>query len=368
MADKQRAAQSALGTNAGVPGPDGSDMSDAATAWEAVLGGEDGAEEHDEQADGGRKAAKDEAREEPDEDAPEADESDEEESDEGEEEEADEDDEDGEEDDEGDEDTSEIDPNTKVRVKIDGEEQEVTFDELKAGYSRTQDYTRKTQEVAEQRRVVEQEKDQVLQQQQQWSNLLSTFQQRLQASLSGRSEADWQALKQQDEIAYYEERDKERSIKERMDAIQAEQQRVAQEHQQRQQQQMQQQAQAEQQRLLEVIEEWKDPEVKAKEISKINDYAVKTVGFQPQELQEIIDHRAIRVLRDAAKYQELLKANEAPAGKAKKSKVRTAKTLKPGTPSNQKPSTVKRRKASQRLAKEHSVDAAAGVFEHLLED
>lgn len=363
MADKQRAAQGALETNSGIHGADGSDMSDAATAWESVLGGEDPIEEHDDQADGEEELT-DEAQEEPEDDEDEDDDSDE---DESEDDDPDDEDEDEDDDDEDDGKASEIDPNTKVRVKIDGEEQEVTFDELKAGYSRTQDYTRKTQEVAQQRQAVEQEKDQVLQQQQQWSQLLSTFQQRLQATLSGRSEAEWQALKQQDEISYYEERDRERTIQERIQAAQTEQQRVAQESQQRQQQQLQQQAQAEQERLLEVIEDWKDPEVKAKDISTINEYAMKVAGFQPQELQGIIDHRAIRVLRDAAKYQELMKAKEAPATKPKKSKVRT-KTLKPGTPSNQKPSSVKRRKASQRLAKEHSVEAAAGWFETQLGD
>lgn len=365
MADKQRAAQQgALETNMGIQGPDGSDMSEAASVWEATLGLEDEAEERDDQAEGDQKVTQDEAQEEPEDDSEE--ESDE---DESEDDDAEDDDEDGEEDDEDDErEAPEIDPNTKVKVKIDGEEQEVTFDELKAGYSRTQDYTQKTQRVAQERQEVEKAKDEVLQQQQQWSNLLGTFQQRLQATLSGRSEAEWQALKAQDEISYYEERDRERTIQERIQAAQAEQQRVQQETQQRQQEQLQKQAQAEQERLLEVLEEWKDPKVKAQEISTINEYAVNTVGFQPQELQGIIDHRAIRVLRDAAKYQALMKAKEAPAAKPKKSKVRQAKTLKPGTPSNQKPSTVKRRKASQRLAKEQSVEAAAGVFEGLLDD
>jgi len=37
-------------------------------------------------------------------------------------------------------------------VKVDGKEIEVTLDELQKGYSRTQDYTRKTQQVAETRK------------------------------------------------------------------------------------------------------------------------------------------------------------------------------------------------------------------------
>ena len=39
------------------------------------------------------------------------------------------------------------------KVKVDGEEVEVPEDELLKGYSRTQDYTRKTQQLAEQRKA-----------------------------------------------------------------------------------------------------------------------------------------------------------------------------------------------------------------------
>ena len=47
-----------------------------------------------------------------------------------------------------------------ISVKIDGVEQEVTLEELKNGYSRQQDYTRKTQKLAEQTKsVIQKEKD-----------------------------------------------------------------------------------------------------------------------------------------------------------------------------------------------------------------
>merc|ERR1712224_646361 len=38
-------------------------------------------------------------------------------------------------------------------IKVDGEEQEVTLEELQNGYSRQRDYTRKTQELAQQRKA-----------------------------------------------------------------------------------------------------------------------------------------------------------------------------------------------------------------------
>ena len=45
--------------------------------------------------------------------------------------------------------------NRYVRVKVDGEDTEVPFSEAVRGYSRTEDYTRKTQEIARQREEAE---------------------------------------------------------------------------------------------------------------------------------------------------------------------------------------------------------------------
>ena len=44
---------------------------------------------------------------------------------------------------------------TAYTVKIDGEEFEVTLDELRNGYQRQADYTRKSQSLAEQRKAYE---------------------------------------------------------------------------------------------------------------------------------------------------------------------------------------------------------------------
>jgi len=57
-------------------------------------------------------------------------------------------------------------------VKVNGEEVAVTLDELQKGYSRTQDYTRKTQQLAEARKVAEAEFEAVRNERQQYSQLL----------------------------------------------------------------------------------------------------------------------------------------------------------------------------------------------------
>ena len=52
----------------------------------------------------------------------------------------------------------EVEESPRYRVKVSGEEVEVSLDELLNGYSRTADYQKKTQSLAEQRKAVEAER------------------------------------------------------------------------------------------------------------------------------------------------------------------------------------------------------------------
>ena len=68
----------------------------------------------------------------------------------------------------------------KFVVKVNGEELEVTKDELLRGYQREADYTRKTQKLAEERRMVESEFQQVRAEREQYATVLVQLQQKLQ--------------------------------------------------------------------------------------------------------------------------------------------------------------------------------------------
>ena len=59
---------------------------------------------------------------------------------------------------EGEEVQEEVEAPQRFRVKVDNEELDVDLDELIKGYSRTSDYTKKTQNLAEQRKAVESER------------------------------------------------------------------------------------------------------------------------------------------------------------------------------------------------------------------
>ena len=119
----------------------------------------------------------------------------------------------------------------KYRVKANGEELEVSLDELLNGYSRTADYQKKTQSLAEQRKVVEAERGKI----DEAAKTRDTYAQRLQVIeqlLSQQSAPEnLQELKETDPIAYAiavaerSERDKQ------LQAVYAERVRVQQEQQ-----------------------------------------------------------------------------------------------------------------------------------------
>ena len=127
-------------------------------------------------------------------------------------------------------------------VKVNGEEIEVELDELKAGYSRQADYTKKSQALAEERKSFEQDRNAVGLERQQYAQLLGALQQQLTAF--NEPKPDFDRMYEEDPIeATRVERQwtqRQAARVQKLKAIQAEQSRVAQASQQDQQQQMQQ--------------------------------------------------------------------------------------------------------------------------------
>ena len=125
-------------------------------------------------------------------------------------------------------------------VKVAGEEISVDLDELKNGYSRTADYTKKSQALAEERKQFSHDRDAVLLERQQYSQLLGALQQQLTAF--DEPAPDFDRLYDEDPIEgarqerQYRQRTEQRQQK--MQAIAIEQQRVNDANAQEQQQQM----------------------------------------------------------------------------------------------------------------------------------
>jgi len=243
-------------------------------------------------------------------------------------------------------------------VKVDGQEVEVTQDELINGYSRQQDYTRKTQELAQQRKTIEQQQAELAQRDAIYSQLLPKMEAQLKGELA--NEPDWNALYEDDPVGYVREKQLWDEKKEKLNAVAAEQQRLQHDAFVKQQEQLKQYVEYGNQKLLEIIPEWQNPEVAAKEKLAISEYAVNTLGYTPEEIQQVYDYRALLGLRNA-----WLNSKTVEATKKKPTQKAPARVARPGT-TNRPKTAAPVKKAKQRLAKTGKIQDAAKVFEQLI--
>ena len=243
-------------------------------------------------------------------------------------------------------------------IKENGLEVEVTLEELQNGYSRQQDYTRKTQELANQRKEIESQQAELRQKDDIYKDLLPKLEANLQAELG--EEPDWKAIYDEDPIAYVREKDVWNEKQKRLEAAQAEQQRIKDEELAEQQKQVKEFVEFGNQQLLEKVPEWKNAEKANSEKIAIRDYAINVLGFTPQEMDQVYDYRILLGLRNSWLHDKTIKAT-----KKKPTQKAPARVARPGT-ANQVKKTTPLKKSKQKLAKSGKVHDAAKVFEQLI--
>lgn len=243
-------------------------------------------------------------------------------------------------------------------VKVDGKEVEVTLDELQKGYSRTQDYTRKTQQIAEVRKQTEAELQEVRAEREQYAQLLGALQAQVQQA--AQPQVDWDRLYQEDPIEWVRQREVMRENQEKAAAIQSEQQRLAQLSQQEQAKQREALLAQEQEALLAAIPEWKDFKKAQAEKAMLVQFGQK-IGFTPDDLKNVVDHRAVVMLRKAALYDQMMSKR----GQIKPVTNNGPRPAKPGA-AGRVSSNTEAMRAQQRLAKTGRVDDAADAIYKLL--
>jgi hypothetical protein len=243
-------------------------------------------------------------------------------------------------------------------VKVDGKEVEVTLDELQKGYSRTQDYTRKTQQIAEVRKQTEAELQEVRAEREQYAQLLGALQAQVQQA--AQPQVDWDRLYQEDPIEWVRQREVMRENQEKAAAIQSEQQRLAQLSQREQAQQREALLAQEQEALIAAIPEWKDAKKAQAEKAMLVQFGQK-IGFTPDDLKNVVDHRAVVMLRKAALYDQMMSKR----GQIKPVTNNGPRPAKPGA-AGRVSSNTEAMRAQQRLAKTGRVDDAADAIYKLL--
>jgi hypothetical protein len=246
-------------------------------------------------------------------------------------------------------------------IKAAGEEKEVTLDELKKSYQLGSDYTKKTQEVAEQRKVIEQEAKAIIEAR----KVRDDYQVKLQSIeklLTGQNDSpeELAAMKENDPIGYAVKVAEMTEKKEQLQAIQAERARLAQEQQTESQAQMQKFVEQEQIKLAESLPEFSDKTKGEQVRNDIRSYG-KKAGFTDEELSQVYDSRHVLVLHKAAQYDKLM------AGKAgvKKKVAKAPKTVKSGAKVKQNVTDIQK-KQMKRLQQTGDARDAAAIFENFI--
>ena len=253
-------------------------------------------------------------------------------------------------------------------VTVNGAEQEVSLDELMKGYSRQSDYTRKTQEVSEQRKEFDamkqnmaQEYQQIQAERQQYTQALQSLMEGNMAGIDKFANVDWEVLKETDPIEYVTRKEEFREAQEKVQNLQREQHMAQQRHHAQSQHEHRQMLQQETTALVTALPEWGDPSKQPDIAKNIRSYATEN-GFTKEELDSLVDHRSILVLLKAQKYDQL--QNSDVRGKKLKNKPRV---IRSGTGGDKKADSKSRRTAKmKRLRSSGHVDDAASILEDMM--
>ncbi len=251
----------------------------------------------------------------------------------------------------------------KYTIKVDGEELEVGIDELKNGYQRQADYTRKSQALAEQRKeteAIQSERQQLEQERQMYANGLQMLQEQQSSKLQEFDNVDWTALKTEDPYQYMLKKDEYRDAQEKVQNVAQQQVLIQQEQAEEANKARAHFVQQEYNRLVEALPEWNDQESTIKK--DVQEYA-KSVGFLPEEINQLADHRSVLVIKKAMEYDKLTQ-KVAPKKKAVKKVPKVQKSGRGNSKEDVAVEAIKKKRA--RLQKSGKQDDAASVFYDML--
>ncbi|MBT2300370.1 hypothetical protein J7E70_07820 [Variovorax paradoxus] len=259
--------------------------------------------------------------------------------------------------------TSEAEGDEIVTVIVDGKSVELTKAQIAEAHKsglRQADYTKKTTELAEQRKAAEAETAKARTERQELAQNLTRHQALLEGALQEQQKTDWQALLESDPVEYLKQQHLAQS---RQAALQQTiQQKAA----------LDEQANAEyheglkahiasqREELLAKIPEWKNEAKMKAGVAELKDYLVKQ-GLSEAEVNGVTDHRAIVQARKAMLYDQMIAKASVAAKKVAAAPQRVERAA--GGESN---AIDKRTAAFQRLSKSGSVEDAGNLFASIL--
>lgn len=237
-------------------------------------------------------------------------------------------------------------------VKVDGVEKQVTLDELRRGYSGQEYIQTQMRQVAEGRKEVEAIYTALQNEAQQ----VAALRQRLEAgNIPQQPVPPSRDLFDTDPIGYMEAKIKYEEDLASWQQSMGELEQVSTRQKQMQQQALQYHLAQEMQKLQQAIPEFGDRE-KATQLRQAILETGQYYGYEPNELNEVSDSRAVRILHDAMKYRQMMAAQ----GEVQKKVEKARPVVKPGVKKTATTGKVKQRKqAVSRMKQTGSVDDVA---------
>ena len=244
----------------------------------------------------------------------------------------------------------------KFQVRSDGEDLEVSLDELISGYSRQSSFTKKSQALSEQKKGFENEIAESREMRAQALQILENAKS-AQTQAPEKDANYWTDLKETDPLQFMLERDavREEQFQDQMREQQIQTLRAQEDAEQR--SNLEKYVDSQKGVLKELVPEWGDKKVADAEKKLILEYGLG-VGFDQKELDQAFDARAVATMRKAALYDQL-------TAKRKGLKPIQRTNMKGGSQAGD-PKQIRSGKASARLKKSGSVDDAASVFYNMI--
>jgi|SRR5690606_7401083 len=243
---------------------------------------------------------------------------------------------------------------TLVDIEIDGEAYEVNLTELKTGYLRQEEYTKRVTELEQKAAEFQ---DQVSEREVALQRELEMAQVILAGDLSKYDQIDWSRLKVEDPTNYQKLRLEAIDAKESLQGLQSRRNQIQSLHE-------------EAQKIKQAVHVKGQIELATKLMPEFKDAAFrdglinygKDIGYTEDELYSMTDARQLLLLNQARLYAEgQVRRKEAVAKKATKELPPVVKAGAPKAKGSEVKQAIKL--ASARFAKDHSVESAAALFE-----
>ena len=241
-------------------------------------------------------------------------------------------------------------------VKSDGQTHRVTLQQLKDSFSKGQNYTRKSQALADDRGKLDDAKTEASKRTEYAIQALEYAKQQ-QPQTPEQTDEYWVNLRETDPMEYLVQRDTLRDAQtknaERDYALEQLHEQQAAERDEN----LQRHIESESKKLLDVIPEWSDRKLANAEKKLITKFGLNS-GYSQQELDRTFDSRAVSIMRKGALWDQM---------QEKKHGIKPVRrqSMKPGSKSGD-PGRIKQGKAAERLKKSGRVEDAAGVFYNII--